>query len=379
LSLQEFFIPPGVSLRLLSTCAVLLVLASGRPVFAQDGVPPAISDGSGHWEPLGQVPVDQAGAGRRGYALAGESADVTQPGTNQIALHTVAANNFFREQTGDYLITQRYETHTLAVDFRRGFKLAGVPRFELGGQVQLSERDSGFLNGFISGFESLALSLSGVQSAKNDLRDGVSTPLPLGAFVTKDGRPIYQSAGSGAGLGDFSLVAKALLRDAAPASNGLRVAARIALNMSGKSEFAEGHFAGVGASFDQKLLTWAALHGDVRANLGLDRVSPWNVPLKRGSFGFSVGPELRLARDSSASIQIDGTTTPYLPTGTTAFDKNYGSITLGLGHRFRAGRSTVVSQIYARENMDLPFRVRWNTDPDASFGIKIVLRSASHQ
>jgi hypothetical protein len=90
------------------------------------------------------------------------------------------------------------------------------------------------------------------------------------------------------------------------------------------------------------------------------------------TLGFSAGPELRLSRDSSVSVQIDGNTTPYLPTGTTAFDKDYGSITIGLGHRFHAGPTAIVSQIYARENMNLPFRVRWNTDPDASFGIKIV-------
>ena len=179
------------------------------------------------------------------------------------------------------------------------------------------------------------------------------------------------------GIGDFFFVAKALLRDAPPASNGTRVAARIGVNVSGQSEFAEGNVVGVGASMDKKLLKWAVFHGDVRANIALDRVSQWNLPLKRSSFGFSAGPELRLARDSSVSVQIDGNTTPYLPTGTAAFDKDYGSITIGLGHRFRTGRTAMVSQIYARENMNLPFRVRWNTDPDASFGIKIIAASAS--
>ena len=360
----------------LITCAFLLVLAPGQPVFAQGDAAPSVSGESGQWEPLGQIPVDQAGAGRRGYALPGDSADVAQPGTNQFALHMVAANNFFREQTGGYVITQRYETHTLALDFRQGFTSRIVPRFELGAQVQLSERDSGFMNGFISGFERLCFSMTGVQSAKNDLRT-VGPPLPLGAFVTKDGRPVYQAAGGGAGIGDFSFVAKALLLDAAPASNGTRVAARVGLNVSGKSEFAVGNFIGIGASVDRKVLKWAALHGDVRATLAIDRASQWNLPLRRSTFGFSVGPELRLARASSVSVQIDGNTTPYLPTGTTAFDKGYGSITIGLGHRFRAGRTAVISQIYARENMNLPFRVRWNADPDASFGIQIVLRSAS--
>jgi hypothetical protein len=360
---------------LISQCVILLVLAIGQPVFAQDDVPPSGSD-SGRWEPLGQVPVDQAGAGRRGYAIAGENPDVAAPGMNQIAVHTVAANNFFREQTTDYLITQRYETHTLALDFRHGVTTRFFPRLELGAQVQVSERDSGFLNGFIAGFESLCLSMTGVQSAKTQLRDGV-TPLPLGAFVTKDGHTIYGAPGAGAGIGDFFFVAKALLRDAPSASNGTRVAARIGLNLSGTSEFAEGNFVGLGASLEKKLTKWAAFQGDVRANLALDRVSQWNLPLKRSTFGFSAGPELRLARDSSVSIQIDGNSTPYLPTGTTAFDKGYGSITIGLGHRFRTGRTAVVSQIYARENMNLPFRVRWNTDPDASFGIKLTLRPFS--
>jgi hypothetical protein len=351
----------------------LLVLAIGQPVFAQDGAAPSTPEVTSRWQPLGEVPVDQAGAGRRGYALAGESADVTAPGTHQISFHTVAANNFFREQTGDYLITQRYETHTMALDFRRGFKPRIGPRVELGAQVQLSERDSGFLNGFIAGFESLAFSMTGVQSAKTQLRN-VGTPLPLGTFVTKDGHAIYQGAGGGAGFGDFFFVAKALLRDAPAESGGTRIAARVGLNVSGKSEFAEGNFVGMGISLDKKLLSWAAFHGDVRTNIAMDTVSSWNLPLKRSTFGFSAGPEFRLSRESSVSVQIDGNTTPYLPTGTLAFDKDYGSITIGLGKRFKFGRTAVVSQIYARENMNLPFRVRWNTDPDASFGIKISLR-----
>jgi len=354
----------------LKCCAFLLGLAISQPAFAQDGAPPGEDAPTYQWAPLGQVPVDQAGAGRRGYAIAGEGTDVAAPGTNQIAFHAVAANNFFREQTSDFLITQRYETHTLALDFRRGFATRILPRVELGAQFQLSERDSGFLNGFISAFENLCFSVTGLQSVK--IREK-GTPLPLGAFVTKDGRGVYRSAGSGAGVSDFFFVAKALLHDAPLASNGTRAAVRIGMNVSGQSEFAEGNYVGVGLSLDKKLLNWAAVHGDVRANFALDRVSQWNLPLKRSSVGFSAGPELRLARDSSFSIQIDGNTTPYLPTGTLAFDKGYGSITLGLGHRFRVGRTAVVSQIYARENMNLPFRVRWNTDPDASFGIKITL------
>jgi len=39
-------------------------------------------------------------------------------------------------------------------------------------------------------------------------------------------------------------------------------------------------------------------------------MSSWNLPLKRTTVGFSIGPELRLSRGSSVSVQLDGTTTP---------------------------------------------------------------------
>ena len=211
-----------------------------------------------------------------------------------------------------------------------------------------------------------------VGPAKTQLR-GLGTQLPLGEFVTRDGHALYGAPGRGAGIGDFFFVAKALLRDAPPASNGTRVAARIGLNVSGASEFAEGNFVGVGASLDKKLMKWAAFHGDVRANLALDRVSEWNLPLRRSSFGFS-GPAASRQRQL-AGVQIDGNSTISDRHGRSITD--YGSITIGLGHRFRTGRTAVVSQIYARENMNLPFSVRWNTDPDASFGIKITLRPIS--
>lgn len=370
-----------VSVLPLAARTILLVFAVllARPAAAQEQPPaevtPADNDRAGQWTPVGPVPVDQAGAGLRGYALAGESTDVAEPGADQVSIHAVAANNFYREENGAFSISQRYETHTVALGYRHGFAIGRFPRVELGGQVQLTEADSGFMNGFISGSEHVLAWLTGAESARNQWRTSAGTLPPLGTFVTKDGRPIYGAAGNGSGFGDFSLVAKALLRGGAPLSNDTRVAARATLNMSGKSEFTSGNFAGVGVSVEKKVFTWAALHGDARASFMLDHVSRLNLPLKRVSFGFSAGPELRLARNSSASMQIDGSTTPYQWTGATAFDRGYGNITLGLSHRFSGRQRQVVAQAYLRENMNLPFRVRWNTDPDLSLGLKFTFRS----
>jgi len=347
----------------------VLVLLCARPVLAEDqNSSSAVSNvDSSRWEPAGPPPVDQAGTGRRGYVLPADSADVADPGAHQISVHTVAANSFYREEANGFLISQRYEAHTVAFGFRRGFKVSGFRRVELGGQIQFHESDNGMLNGFISGFEGMWVSMTGSESARNPLRANAATLPPLGMFITKDNQPVYQAAGHGRGFGDVSLVAKALLTDG--------VAARVALNVAGASAFSEGNVAGVGLSVDRMLARWAAFHGDLRANILLDRVSQWGLPLRRASLAMSAGPELKLTRNSSLGLQIDAGATPYLPTGAAAFDEGYGDITFGFNHRVSSGRRPLLVQIYARENMNLPFRVRWNTDPDLSIGMKIsVLR-----
>ena len=362
-----------------TSSAFVLALLLASPVAAQEtpqrppseAAPPV--DGSGSWQPLGQVPVDQAGGGLRGYAIPGETADVTQPGASELSLQTVAANNFYRELNDPLSVTQRDETHTLALGYRRGFAFGRFRRIELGGQVQLHERDTGFLNGFISGFENMWVSLTGSTSAKNQLRTGSGALIPLGTTITNGDRLLFQTAGIGSGVGDVRFFAKTLLRDDT-AAGGSRVAARVVLNVAGASPFKEGNFTGVGVSVDKPLSTWAAFHGDVHASILLDRVSDWNLPLKRATFGFSVGPEVKVTRNTSLGLQFDGNSTPYRPTGSAAFDESYGSITLGLSHRLRSTRAPLLVQLYARENLNLPFSVRWNTDTDFAVGLKLTVQ-----
>src|SRR5262249_10536436 len=108
---------------------VVLALSMAQPLAAQDGPrPPEASRDGGRWEPLGPIPVDQAGAGRRGYVLPGEGADLADPGANQISLHAVAANDFYHEENGGFAISQRGETHTVALGYRRGFSVGRLPR-----------------------------------------------------------------------------------------------------------------------------------------------------------------------------------------------------------------------------------------------------------
>jgi hypothetical protein len=341
-------------------CVLVFALLVSRSALAQE---------TGAWQPSGPVPVDEAGVGR-GYTLPPSGADVSEPGDAQLSFHTVAANNFYHEETGSFLINQRSETHTMAIGYRRGFKRSGFPRFELGGQVQINERDNGFLNGFVGGFEDLWTSMTGSTSAKNQLRTAGGPILPLGMTVANGGAILYQTTGASSGLGDVTLTAKAVVRDAS-SSRDARVAVRAVLNIAGQSDFTKGTFTGAGLSIDKPLGRRFAFHGDARAAVMLDRMSSWNFPLKRTTLGFSAGPELRVGDRSSVSLQFDGNTTPYLFTGTSALDEAYGDVTFGFSHLFAGGTHPVLAQFYARENLNLPFRVRWNTDPDFLFGVKI--------
>jgi hypothetical protein len=321
---------------------------------------------SGGWVPLGPAPVDQAGAGRRGYVLPGDGG-ITAAGKTQISLHSVAANNFYREENREFLITQRYETHTIGLDVRRGFKPAGFPHFEIGGQLQLHESDGGMLNGFITGIENFWSSVTGYEDSRNQLRGAGAKSPPLGTVITRNGSTLYRDPGNGSGIGDLYGVAKIALLDPDPASRSPHVAARIGVNVAGRSSFTEGNYIGGGLSIDHKWLEGLAFHLDVRATRVLDRMSVWNLGLRRMTYAFSAGPEFKLGKNSSVNLQMDGSSTPYFPTGTLAFDKSYGAITFGVGHRF--GQAT--AQIYVRENMNLPLTVRWNTDPDMSLGLKV--------
>ena len=325
------------------------------------------------WIPLGPAPVDQAGTDGRGYVLPMENSTVTADRSNVFSMHAVAANYFYREQVPDFLVMQRYETHTIGLDYRRGFQLAGIPRFEIGGRLQFHQRDGGVLNGFIEGFENIWTSLTGSKSATNTLRTQEALRPPLGTFIERGGSRIYSDTGIGSGIGDVYVVAKMALLDRDPSSTRPRVSARAGLNLAGSSRFSEGNFVGVGLSLDKKLLEWAAFYGDIRATRALDSMSVWNLPLKRWAYGFSAGSELKLSTNSSFNLQIGGSSTPYAPTGTTAFDRGYGDITFGVAHRFRAGSRFVTAHFYARENLNLPFRVRWNTDPDLSIGLKATI------
>lgn len=338
------------------TCVFLCVLSCAPSAVAQTAE-------FGGWAPFGPAPVDQAGAGRRGYALPGESADVAAPQASQVSFHLVGANNFFIEDSGPLSITQRSESHTLAFEYRRGFKKGRWPRFEIGAQVQVSESDAGMLNGFIAGFEDLVHA---------PLRSIKATP-PLGTAVMRNGRALYTATGDGSGIGDVSFVAKFALRDGAATSRNARIAARVAVNVSGASDFTLGNYLGAGLSLDRKLTEWIAFHGDVRATMTLDSVSTWGLPLTRTGVGFSIGPELRLSGNSSMNLQIDANSSPYQPTGSTAVDAGYGDVVLGFNRRFTAGQRQLVTQFYARENMVMPFNVRWNADPDLAIGFKITV------
>ena len=68
------------------------------------------------WIPLGPAPVDQAGTDGRGYVLPMENSTVTADRSNVFSMHAVAANYFYREQVPDFMVMQRYETHTIGLD-----------------------------------------------------------------------------------------------------------------------------------------------------------------------------------------------------------------------------------------------------------------------
>lgn len=367
------FLRPVLARCVVLAAALLLpnVALAQAPV-SSPSAPPS-SGGEGNWEPLGQLPVDGAGAGRRGYTLPAEDTGVTPPGVNRFWLHAVMSNNLYGEETKNFRVSVRYETQTAALGFSRGFKLGKVPRVDIGGQIQVNRRGTGVLNGFIAGFEDFWVGLTGNEGSKSALREPGAALPPLGTEIAPSGRPVYRDD-VGSGFGDVYLVGRLALADGAPSSRAPRAAARMALNIAGPARFSSGNFLGYGLSVDTKLVSRLAAQGDLRITFPLGRTSASGLPLKPVLVGFSIGPELGLTRNASISVRYSGDGTPYEPTGTKAFDTGYGDVSLGFGYRARLGTRAVVTQVYARENLVLPLLVRPNIDPDLSLGVKISIR-----
>lgn len=329
-----------------------------------------VSESQG-WVPLGPLPVDEAGTTGRGYQAPPDGAGLVEPGRNQIALHLAAANYLYGEERAGFRIAEKFETHTAAIEFRRGFSNRVLRRFELGGQLQVHRNTEGFLNGFIGGFEKLVARTTGHQSAVNTLRTDLSRDWPLINLVEKDGQDFYRREGPVSGLGDVALfVRTALTGD--PSAGSATLAARVMVNIAGSEALTSGNYVSAGLSASKRVLGWLALHGDARVSLPIDRDNRAGLPLKRGTVGAMGAAEFRVSQKTSLDLQFDVNGTPYAATGTRAFDRPYSAIELGIS---RLWGNRVLTQLYGRENMNMrPMQVQPNLDPDFSVGIKLTIR-----
>ena len=221
--------------RMSRVYVLMIVVLGARAAMAQN------LEASG-WAPIGPAPAE-ADSGGRGYVVADDTSDVLDPGVSEVSLDSGIANYFYLDNSRDVSISQRFETHTLALDYRRGVKLHKGPRLEWGAQLQVHESDGGILNGFITTFEDLVHA---------SLRSKLAVPPPPGMSIIQNDRVVYQAPANSRGFGDVSLVVKAPLRDRDVRSRATRVAVRVSANVRGASTFTAGNFIGSGISIDQK-------------------------------------------------------------------------------------------------------------------------------
>ena len=85
-SLETRGLAVSLSLKtcVLKTCVLTLVVLFARAAAGQEAE-------FRPWEPFGPAPVDQAGAGRRGYVLPAESADVLRHREASVRFHRRAS------------------------------------------------------------------------------------------------------------------------------------------------------------------------------------------------------------------------------------------------------------------------------------------------
>ena len=300
----------------------------------------------------------------RSYSMGGADARVIGAGVTEGGLHLNSSNFVHSETRPNGALKLRWETETLLLDIRHGFRVKSLP-VEVGMQVSAYKDASGFQNGFIESVEKLV-------GASNDVR--LDPTIPHGESFIRNGQVVRSYERRGSGVGDVLLSVKTELFK----SDRLGVAVRGVLNLdTGARVTSKGKYAGMAVTGAYRAADKWTLNGDLRATLPLERHDPMELPLAHVAFGATMGVAYAWSPHTSLVAQIDTTQSAYKNTGFTSYDAAHGGISLGINHigkNWIMGKDVLI-QGYLRENFQpSPIRLINNSDSDFQLGVRTVVQ-----
>jgi len=268
--------------------------------------------------------------------MAADRAAVLSPGTLDVRLELAETSAVYSQTMPTASAQMKFETLRNGLFLRYG----ATSKLEIGLEIPLLYRWTGFMSGMIEGVERATTGLSPPRSALS----GVS----YSYNVTRHGQQIVNGTNGALGLGDSTIQVKYQLFKETSLLPALSLRTAIKLPTGDESEFfgSGSPDVGIGVALEKTLGSRWIVYGNFNGVFPTGRIA--SLPLYPTFAGIAAA-EYLWSEDLSLTLQFDYYTTPFRHVGLEVFDKGVTDLVAGFSYRFA---QHWLWQVYAIENID---------------------------
>lgn len=265
-----------------------------------------------------------------------DRAAVLAPGTLDVRLELAETAAIYYEAPVGSSVKAKFETLRNGLFLRYGVS----SRLEVGLEIPLLYRYTGFMEGAIEAVERATTGLSPPRGALSNVSYIYN--------ITRNGQQIVNGTNGALGLGDSMVQAKYQLFRETSTMPALSLRTAIKLPTGDESEFfgSGSPDFGVGLAVEKALGSRWVLHGNLNGVFPTGRVA--GLPLHPTITGIAAA-EYLWSENLSLTLQFDYYTTPFHDIGLEIFDKGVTEVVGGFSYRFA---KHWLWQVYAIENVD---------------------------
>jgi Protein of unknown function (DUF3187) len=268
--------------------------------------------------------------------MPGDRAAVLSPGTLDVRLELAETAAVYYETPANASAQVKFETLRNGLFLRYGV----TSRLEVGVEIPLLYRYTGFMEGAIQAVERATTGLSPARNALNNVNYAYS--------ITRNGQQIVNGTKGALGFGDSMVQIKYQLFKETSVMPALSLRTAVKLPTGRESEFfgSGSPDFGLGLALEKGLGSRWIVYGNLNGVFPTGRIA--GLPLTTTISGIAAA-EYLWSDNLSLTLQFDYYTTPFRNVGLELFDKGVTEIAAGFSYRFA---EHWLGQFYAIENID---------------------------